>query len=116
MPCWSSISYSSPRPSSRMTLTCAGACVAGTLVAGAYLSGTLVAGAYLTGTLVACTGRTSSRPPPPPPPPPGCCRPHSFMRASPLRRVCCDSVGPCVYRHRVVAILVACTCEVCVVV
>ena len=38
-----------------MTLTCAGACVAGTLVAGAYLSGTLVAGAYLTGTLVACT-------------------------------------------------------------
>ena len=110
-----------------MTLTCAGACVAGTLVAGAYLSGTLVAGAYLTGTLVAgayltgtlvaCTGRTSSRPPPPPPPPPpGCCRPHSFMRASALRRVCCDSVGACVYRHRVVAILVACTCEVCVVV
>jgi len=55
-----------------MTLTCAGAYVAGTLVAGAYLSGTLVAGAYLTGTLVAgayltgtlvaCTGRTSSRP------------------------------------------------------
>ena len=99
-----------------MTLTCAGAYVAGTLVAGAYLSGTLVAGAYLTGTLVAgayltgtlvaCTGRTSSRPPPPPPPPPpGCCRPHSFMRASPLRRVCCDSVGPCVYRHGVVASL-----------
>ena len=93
-----------------MTLTCAGAYVtvvafagaylAGTLVAGAYLAGTLVAGAYLSGTLVAGTGRTSSRPPPP-----GCCRPHSFMRASPLRRVCCDSVGPCVYRHRVVAIL-----------
>ena len=99
----------------------AGAYLAGTLVAGAYLSGTLVAGAYLSGTLVAGTGRTSSsrapctvamRPPaisilPPtrPPPPPDWCRPHSFMRASPLRRVCCDSVGPCVYRHRVVASL-----------